>query len=186
MRRITVFMVLIGVLCSGCATRTRRETTKTEEASYAIYEITITAIELSNDSVGNEWHQTYVCEGESVYSGKRWRSSPNIAKRMQLSIVITETDKIPDVGEGTVTVELRDGYEVSTLVVVEENGGRYKGHKATWEIACRIKEVAVSPRTAKDIFCFSGQNAPYNCPKPRKADAYRWDLTHYCAKNFTF
>ena len=113
----------------------------------------------------------YVCEGESVYSGKRWRSSPNIAKRMQLSIVITETDKIPDVGEGTVTVELRDGYEVSTLVVVEENGGRYKGHKATWEIACRIKEVAVSPRTAKDIFCFSGQNSPYHCPKPRKAPA---------------
>ena len=141
MRRIFCLLCAFAVGCLGCAVQNNEVQ---EIPTHNVYEMTITATQLSNDSVGQEWSEMYTCEGESIYGNKRWTLPIGTTKIVEVEAVITERDKFPDVGNGVLTVELKDGFETSTVITVVENKGVYRGNQAQWEVVCKVALVGGS------------------------------------------
>ncbi len=106
-----------------------------------VYEVSISASLRHNNSVGNDWRKVYTCEGSTISSGKRWTVPLDTVKTVVIDATITEGDKWPDVGSGSLSVDLVDGFESSTSITITENKGRYKGNTAEWEITCSVALV---------------------------------------------
>ena len=133
MRRSAVFLCVLAMLLSfsGCQ----------KNYTHAVYEVTITASEIYNNSVGNDWQKVYTCDGRTIASGEQYTVPLGTTKTVTINATITESDKWPDKGYGSLSVVLRDGFETSTTITVTESKGRYKGNKAQWEITCRVELV---------------------------------------------
>lgn len=106
-----------------------------------VYEIEILELLITNNSVGDEWQLNYICNGETISSGKRWIVPLDIIENTTIDINITEKDKFPDVGTDSLSVTLAEGFQTSTTIVITENRGKYCGNIAEWEITFVIKLV---------------------------------------------
>ena len=133
MRRIIliIFVCFLFLNFSGCK----------KNYTHGIYEVSITAYQLSNDSVGNSWRKVYNCDGREINSGERWTIPLNIERNLIIDVTITENDKWPDIGRSALSVVLKDGFKTSEIITVIENKGRYKGNKAQWKIICEVELI---------------------------------------------
>lgn len=102
------------------------------------FEVTIKANCSDYNQVGNEWLTEYSISGNAIKSG----STIVLNEKDKLKIVTTITeldDSSDDVGKAKTThtvtkKELESGFTVSQTITVTENGGRYKGKSAKWEV----------------------------------------------------
>lgn len=140
MRKLAVLMCVVATLSifSAC----QKEPVPTHKNyTHGVYQVTITADELSNDHVGNAWQTVYTCEGKPITGSELWTVPLGTTKELTINVTITEKDKWPDVGAETIPVILTDGFQASATITVTENKGRYKGNTALWEIICKVKLI---------------------------------------------
>ena len=115
--------------------------------THAVYEVTITATEIYNNSVGTDWKKVYTCNDKIVESGDTWTVPLNTKETITIDIEITEVDKWSETGKGSVSVVLQDQYETSTTITVTENKGKYKGNQAEWEVVCKVSPAQKIEKT---------------------------------------
>lgn len=96
-----------------------------------------------NNSVGNEWIQSVVVDGESV-SRKGDTQLFYYGGDLDILAKATELDEIDDVGFKRLKLPIEDlnlqkdnNYTINVVVI--ENKGRYSGNKAEWEFNVKIK-----------------------------------------------
>lgn len=111
--------------------------------TYAVYELTFSADLISNNHVGNEWQISYSTDGKKVTDGMRWLVSLKNPKSLKIDITITEKDKIPDTGTGSIVITLNGEAHSDTVVSVTECGGKNEGNEAQWEIICQTKLIRI-------------------------------------------
>lgn len=92
--------------------------------------------------VGEKWKQEYKVNGQKVTDNKT--VTLKAGDEITVYAKITEEDSNPDMGEASKTYvvtrdDLSKGFKVTFNVAVEENGGRYKGSKATWRVTFAFK-----------------------------------------------
>lgn len=105
------------------------------------YMILIRAEQIYNDSVGSEWSKEFKLEGDLIQSGDTIQIPIGSKTTKTLDIIITEKDDWPDVGSGSISILIEDGYETSAEITVIEDQGRFKGNKAKWKITCTVRHV---------------------------------------------
>ncbi len=132
MRKVFIYLFIVTILFSfsGC-----------NDYTHGVYELSIEAELISNDSVGNDWIKTYTCDDKTITDGDQWTVPLDTTKTIAISATIAENDKWDDVGSDSIVVTLVDDYKASTQITVTENKGRYKGNQAVWEITYRVKLV---------------------------------------------
>lgn len=91
----------------------------------------------SNDHVGNSWTKEFIVN-DSVFTGTK-KIGVNLGDAIELTCWLTENDTRPDSGRFFDTIEmteeiLKKGITISGSVSVSENGGRYSGNTAAWEV----------------------------------------------------
>ncbi len=142
MKRVFCLVCIVALLFSACSTpEPPSEPEQTTNYTHGIYELTFKAKRVSNDSVGNDWTITYKHNGKTIKSGHRVLLSLEVFTFQTIEIEVREDDKLDDVGTGTMKVAICDGGSGKTTIAVTENGGRYKGETAVWEITCTVKLV---------------------------------------------
>lgn len=148
MKRFVCVVCVVALLLSGCtvpeSTKATTEATEPETTAnytHGIYELTFKAKRVSDDSVGNDWTITYTHNGETVKSGHRVLLSLEVFTFQTIEVEVREDDKLDDVGTGDMKVAICDGGSEKTTITVTENGGRYKGETAVWEITCTVKLI---------------------------------------------
>lgn len=109
--------------------------------THSVYEITIDATVVSNDSVGNDWRYVYTCDGQQVKSGHQMTVPYGTAETVEIYVTAIESDTWDDKGFGSLYVDLEDGFQKYTIVTVRENKGRYVGNTANIRITCNVKLV---------------------------------------------
>ena len=98
-----------------------------------------------NKSVGKDWSFFYMLDGKRY--GLSTRLLIPIPKEpISVQVIAREEDSIPDIGYSTVVLDplvLERGKETyfNTIIKVVENGGRYAGNEAQWEIRFSIRIV---------------------------------------------
>ena len=93
--------------------------------------------------IGENWQQVYYLNGKRLTDGKS--VSLKAGDEITVSAKISEEDSNPDVGENSKTYtvtkdDLNKSFNITFNVQVEENGGRYKGNKATWRVTFSFKK----------------------------------------------
>ncbi|MBQ8001159.1 MAG: hypothetical protein IJ298_08195 [Ruminococcus sp.] len=141
MRKIAVFLCVVATLLSFLGCQEEHTYERQKNYTHGVYKLTITASEISNDSVGNDWRKSYSCDDRTIFSGEQWIVPLDATETVIIDAVITEVDKCSDVGYGSLCVVLTDGFKTSTTITVTENKGRYKGNKAQWKISCKVTLV---------------------------------------------
>ncbi len=143
MRKTVVFLCLVLALFlfSGCNRKITTENRIPKQYTHGIYEVTFSAYTVCNESVGENWKETYLCEGREISSGERWTIPLTEVKTLEIDVTATETDKWPDTGKGSLSVLLQDGVETSAIITIIENKGKYCGNKAQRKIVCRVRLV---------------------------------------------
>ena len=134
-------MCLIAVLLSACSMIDQEPTNPEDDYTYGIYQLTFKTRKISNDSVGDDWSFTYTYNGERIKSGYQITQSLEIFSFQTIEVEIREDDKIDDVGNGTIRVAICDGGSGKTEITVIEQGGKYDGNTAVWEITCEVKLI---------------------------------------------
>ena len=94
------------------------------------YEFTL----ISNDSVGNSWEKSVICNKRKINSGDIINAPLNSSAIIK--ITVTETGSVPDIGTGRTHLTLKDGVSSSIRITVQENRGRYTGNVAIWGFRC--------------------------------------------------
>ncbi len=117
-----------GVVCKATATVKFAPTTMT---------ITAKARCIAKNHVGNSWSYSFEVNDAAFSSGRSIQVE--LGDAIRLSCQITEHDKRPDNGWCSETVEvteevLRQGTKITKTVYVRENGGRYSGNQAEWQV----------------------------------------------------
>ena len=123
----------------GCTEQTEQVTDPIYTSG--VYEVSISALLLHNDSVGDDWQQVFTCEGSPIGDRERWTVPLDTVKTVVIDATIIEDDKCPDTGSGSLSVDLTDGFTASTVIPVTENKGRYKDNTAEWKITCSVTLV---------------------------------------------
>ena len=143
MKRVLCLVCLVALLLYGCSVPEPESTEPEQTVNYTqgIYELTFKAKRVSNNSVGNDWKITYTHNGQTVKSGHKVLLSLEVFTFQTIEVEIREDDKLDDVGTGIMKVAICDGGSGKTTITVTENGGRYKGESAVWEITCTVKLV---------------------------------------------
>ncbi len=139
-KKFAVFWLLLSVILCGCKSQHAREAKA--EYPYEVYEAHFTAVLLENNSVGDEWSIAYRCGDTPIQNGYRWTVPIVNKETVKIGVTVTERDKRSDVGSGTLSITLVDGFDASTDIVVTENGGQYKGNAARWQITCTVSQIA--------------------------------------------
>ena len=129
MRKINIFLCAALVIVSffGCHISEKQKE----------YELSITATEISNNSVGEDWKKTYECDGISIQNGERYALELGGSQKT-IAITIVEKDLYPDVGYGCANIVLEDGFSTSVTISVVENAGRYAYNEALWKITFSV------------------------------------------------
>lgn len=138
-KKVLLFCLLWSFILCGCEQPAKEPK---EEYEYTVYEARFFAVLIESGSVGNEWSISYRCGNTPIQNGHRWTVPLGNKETVKIDITVTERDKRSDVGSGTLSATLVDGFETSTEIVVTENGGRYKGSVARWQIVCTVSMIA--------------------------------------------
>ncbi|MBQ4382646.1 MAG: hypothetical protein II794_07920 [Oscillospiraceae bacterium] len=108
-----------------------------ERSSPAVYsmKVTVSRRRLDDNSIGKEWTYIDTVNGESVSA-----VSLSPCDTVRCFSEYTEADSKPDIGsnyaEKTVSeADLQKGFTLTLQVKVTENGGRYSGKSAIFEVA---------------------------------------------------
>lgn len=141
MKKNICVVCLLALLLSACAVKNPEPTTPTTKYTHDVFELTFEAKLISNDSVGNDWSITYFYENQPIESCFRFDQWVEVFCFHSIKVEIQERDKIVDVGEGVLTVASVDGACNTIEVTVVEQGGKYEGNIAVWEITCHLKLV---------------------------------------------
>ena len=141
------------VTATGVGTATITATSKDgPSASIAItvsplpqkFKITWSAKMVSNDHVGNGWSKSFSVNDKSFASGSTITLKPD--DYFTVCLEIQQNDDNPDYGYFEEDIEYseelcKSGYKINSYIIVEENGGRYRGHYAEWEFTINITPV---------------------------------------------
>ncbi len=120
---------------------TRSSTSGTKSTVYGSgtqFEVTIKATCSNYNHVGNEWKKEYSVAGYEIKSGDI--VAFNEKDKLKIITTITELDdSSDDIGEAKTThkvtkEDIKDGFTITQTITVTENGGRYKGNTAAWEV----------------------------------------------------
>lgn len=108
------------------------------------FKITWSASLLDSNHVGNNWSKSFEVNGEPFASGALITVSPE--STLSVCLCVVETDRHPDRGSCSRQLSYSDdlwktGCEISEMVYVREDGGRYAGNSAVWSVLIRIKPV---------------------------------------------
>ena len=141
MKRIVCVACLVAVLLSACSMIDQEPTIPEDDYTYGVYQLTFKAKLISNDSVGDDWSFTYTYNGETIKNGHQITQSLEIFSFQTIEVEIREDDKIDDVGSGVLRVAICDGGTGKTKITVVEQGGKYNGNTAVWEITCEVKLI---------------------------------------------
>ena len=141
MKRIVCVVCVIAVLLSACSMVDQEPTILEDDYTYGIYQLTFKTRKISNDSVGDDWSFTYTYNGERIKNGHQITQSLEIFTFQTIEVEIREDDKIDDVGSGVLRVAICDGGSGKAEITVVEQGGRYDGNTAVWEVTCEVKLV---------------------------------------------
>ena len=141
MKRFLCVVCVVALLLSGCSVPEPETTTN---RTHGIYELTFNASEVSNDSVGNDWTITYTYNDKTVKNGHQILLPLELSLFQTIGVEVREDDKQDDVGTGEIKVAICDGGSGKTTITVTENGGRYKGNIALWEITCTVKLIGTT------------------------------------------
>ncbi len=94
--------------------------------------------------MGNDWETTYTYNGKTITNGEQLTVYIASTPTIMIDITVTEKDKIPDIGTGSISVTLNKESETKTVISVTENGGCYQGNRAQWEITCKTKFIKMN------------------------------------------
>ena len=91
----------------------------------------------NTNHVGNEWSYGFCLNDEPVTSGSR--IAVNADAGIAIPAWIEEEDKYSDYGDALDTIgvtleNLQSGFSFTQTMRVTEDGGRYKGNTAVWEV----------------------------------------------------
>ena len=141
MKRVVWVVCLLALFLSACSMNEQAPTTSTGDYTHGIYQLTFKTRKISNDSVGEDWSFIYTYNGETIKNGHQITQSLEIFSFQTIEVEIREDDKIDDVGSGILRVAICDGGTGKTKITVVEQGGKYNGNTAVWEITCEVKLV---------------------------------------------
>ncbi len=130
-RKIIAFVFTFAVLLYFCVYQ--------RNYSHAVYTVSIEENLVTNHSVGNDWQKSYTCNGKIITNGYQWTVPLDTTETITIEATITEIDECCDIGNGSISIILKDGYKASTHITVTEDKGRYKGNQAIWEIVCEVE-----------------------------------------------
>lgn len=134
MKRVVIVIICLALVILGIYSCQSNYT-------HEVFKVVITESFVSNDSVGNEWDFIYECDGVSVTEERRWTVERDACQRIKIDITAIERDTYSDYGYGEIVIQLKNGFQNSTVVTVTENMGRYRGNKATIKITCKVVRV---------------------------------------------
>lgn len=108
------------------------------------FRITWSAYMSSNDHVGSNWSNAFYVNSEQFYSGSTIVLDPDSS--FTVYFYVEDADSNPDTGTYREEIKYsedlcKNGYTISTSVSVRENGGRYSGHYAIWDLKITITPV---------------------------------------------
>jgi len=113
------------------------------EVKYAptVLQITATAKCIAKNHVGNNWSKGFSVDDHDF--SKSTKITVESGQSIALYCWIEESDTNPDIGSFSKNVEITDailknGLTIKDTVYVTENGGRYSGHDAEWEVVIKI------------------------------------------------
>lgn len=141
MKQVVCVVCLIALLLSACSMNVKEPTAPLVKYTHGVYQLTFIAKNISNDSVGEDWVFTYTYNEQTIRNGWEVTQSLEIFSFQSIRVEIRENDKIDDVGSGVLKVPFVDGASATTTITVVEQGGRYDGNMAVWEITCHVKLV---------------------------------------------
>lgn len=108
------------------------------------FRITWSAKLVDSNHVGNNWSKTFEVNDEAFSSGSVITVDPD--SQFTVRLTIQENDSKPDTDYYFARIAYSEelcenGYEVSETLYVTENGGRYSGNSAEWNITITITPV---------------------------------------------
>lgn len=125
--------IILLLLCSMLFIVVCKEEPPPKDGLYHIRYYTNT---IYNHSVGNDFKVELYCEGiQYKYNGVL---PYNYGQKLTVETILTEIDKIPDIGTGTIEITLEDRAEARTQILLTETSGQYKGNTALIEIIVYI------------------------------------------------
>ncbi len=103
--------------------------------------VTFSASCSTNNHVGNNWSKAFFINGKKVSSSTTITVAAG--ETVTFKAQITENDKYPDIGSGSVKVtfsssDIQKGFTKSWKVTVKEGNGKYSGNTATWTITLKV------------------------------------------------
>lgn len=106
--------------------------------SKVFYRIEYDFVLLKNNNVGNDWEKSVFVNGKNFKSGDAL--FVNSGEIVEIKILISENDKVPDQSIHTVKLNIKDGNNICETIVVCENRGKYSGNTALWQFSCRVNK----------------------------------------------
>jgi len=103
--------------------------------------LNISALNIYNDSVGNEWEQIYTVHGVKISDGQTFLCKLDKTETIKIKATIKEIDKHSDIASKYVTINLKDKETQSTEIIVTENNGKYKDNISKWIITFSVKLI---------------------------------------------
>ena len=107
-----------------------------EKYTKGVYRINMYADLIEYNSIGDDFTYERYFNGRYISNGEEVTAS--LDSSATVSMKITEEDSVPDVGKGSASIKLVDGYTTSFYVTVRENRGKYAGNTAKFEVKVTI------------------------------------------------
>ena len=147
MRVVNIYFSILFLLfcCAGCVAEQPQKPDTTDAVSiaptHAVYAVQFSEFQMQNNSVGRDWNIVYSCDGKQIESGKQWVVPLHTTKSVTVDIAITEQDEWDDIGTGSLSLTLQDGFCATTTITVTENKGRFWGNQAKWKVTGSVSLV---------------------------------------------
>ena len=136
-KKITIYLAVCLILICGCICYLVYEM----NCTHGIYEINISSVCISNNSVGNEWYKTYTMDGKIISSKEQIIAPLDKITKMTINATVVERDEWSDRASKDITFTLRENEKITSTIIVTENKGRFKGNIARWEITVSVKLI---------------------------------------------
>lgn len=151
-KKITVFIIIIVIICGAYATKTYCDNRYDENLnSYVRYQysknnsikmkVTIVSAMTSYSHLGEDLSYTHTYNGLPIKSG----DIVTIYGSAKFTTKITEADSIPDTNSGSLTFSMPSdcagAFKTISIRVDEKGGRRYAGAYATWDVTYTLAPI---------------------------------------------